>query len=90
MSNRKPEPQEMITNSGKITESFRRYVTQISDIINGITPFSASILTFNSIEELNQAIKKPYKNQIVRVVGIGLCTYDATAQAWLKYDDTAL
>ena len=90
MSNRKPEPQEMIVRDSRITESFRRYVTQISDIINGITPFSASILTFSNETALNQAIKKPYKNQIVRVVGIGLCTYDATAQAWLKYDDTAL
>ena len=83
---RKPQDREIVVNSGILSESFRRYIWQISDIIDGVLPFSPRLNNYADLADLNARFKNPKKNNTAVVDGQGLAFYDGSV--WRRSDNT--
>jgi len=83
---RKPQDREIVTVSGIMSETFRRYIWQISDIISGVLAFSPRLNNYADLADLNARFLNPNKNNIAVVDGQGLAFYDGSV--WRKADNT--
>jgi len=88
MSERAPQNNEVISSQGRITETFRRFVSQLAGILNATLAISPSIRTFDSKVDLDATFPMPRLNQTAWVEGEGFCRFDGTV--WRKYDDTVI
>ena len=85
--NKEPEVGEIIVQSDKISEKFRRFVSQISGIITGATAITPSLPRFADLNAVNALYKSPYDGQLVIINNI-ICQYDKQAAIWRKADGT--
>jgi hypothetical protein len=86
--NKTPEANEMIVKDGRITEKFRRFVSQISGLIEGNDSLSPTLNKFDNVTSANQSLKFPYDGQTAIINNI-ICHYDKSAGFWRKADGSA-
>lgn len=84
---KKPEPREAVIESdNSLKESFRRYLGQINDIVDGVLKFSPNLTDYDDLADLNDRFRNPKKGRTVIVTGQGLAFYDGAV--WRRADNT--
>jgi len=84
---RKPQPKEQVILADlSLKESFRRYLSQIGDIIDGVIKFSPNLSDYDDLADLNARFPNPKKGRTVIVNGQGLAFFDGAV--WRKADNT--
>lgn len=86
---KEPEVNERIVSDGRIIESFRRFVAQLSGVISGALVVTPSFERFDTLVSAQGRYKNPYDSQVVIINNV-ICHYDKVSGIWRKADGTAV